>query len=211
MTGSCLRWWRTDRQERDVVPHCGSKEDGPHLAPLTKEPDVIDPGGLGTLRCWEEERYGRYIGELRGPGRKWLLAVSNDPVVGAFYREQHGDGSGELEGKVNCLLQRVLADFASYRDVELLQGLLVLGVREIKIVDVRKLGFGQQGRGGIALEDISMKIVSGKTTYESYFGRRLVAGSGLEQERAQLHRSGKRDAYDAALTVSATGRRKLRY
>jgi hypothetical protein len=79
------------------------------------------------------------------------LAVSNDPVVGAFYRGQHGDGSGELKGKVNCLLQCVLADFASYRDVELLQRLLVLGVREIKIVDVCKLGFGQQGRGELPL------------------------------------------------------------
>jgi hypothetical protein len=61
--------------------------------------------------------------------------------------------------KVNCVLQRVLADFASYCDVELLQRLLILGVREIKIVDVRKLGVWTPGKGGIALEDISMRIV----------------------------------------------------
>jgi hypothetical protein len=37
------------------------------------------------------------------------------------------------------LLQRILPDFASYGDVELLQRFLFLGVREIKVVDVRKL------------------------------------------------------------------------
>jgi hypothetical protein len=43
---------------------------------------------------------------------------------------------------VHCLLQRILPDFASCGNVELLQGFLVLGVRKIEIVDVRKLGLG---------------------------------------------------------------------
>lgn len=41
---------------------------------------------------------------------------------------------------VDCLLQHVLPDFASYGDVELLQRFLVLGVQKIEIVDVCKLG-----------------------------------------------------------------------
>lgn len=40
---------------------------------------------------------------------------------------------------VHNLLQRVLPDFASYGDVELLQRFLVLGVRKIEVVNVRKL------------------------------------------------------------------------
>jgi hypothetical protein len=46
-----------------------------------------------------------------------------------------------------------------------------------------------------------------EVSYECYFGRSLLSGSRFEQERAQLHRSGERDAYDAASVVSATGRR----
>ena len=42
-------------------------------------------------------------------------------------------------GTCNCLLQRVLPDFASNGDVELLQRFLVLGIREVEIVDIRKL------------------------------------------------------------------------
>jgi hypothetical protein len=47
---------------------------------------------------------------------------------------------------VHCLLQRVLPDFASYGDVELLQRFLVLGVRKIEIVDVRKLDWEISGK-----------------------------------------------------------------
>jgi hypothetical protein len=43
-----------------------------HLAPLAKESDVIDLSRLGTLRSWEEERYGGYIRELCRPVRKGL-------------------------------------------------------------------------------------------------------------------------------------------
>lgn len=39
----------------------------------------------------------------------------------------------------NCLLERVLPDFASNGDVELLRRFLVLGIRKVEIVDVRKL------------------------------------------------------------------------
>ncbi len=39
----------------------------------------------------------------------------------------------------HCLLQRVLPDFATYGDIELLQRFLVLGIRKIEIVDIRKL------------------------------------------------------------------------
>jgi len=43
---------------------------GPHLAPLAKESDIIDPSCLCTLRCWEEQRYGGHTREFRGPARR---------------------------------------------------------------------------------------------------------------------------------------------
>jgi hypothetical protein len=39
----------------------------------------------------------------------------------------------------NCILQRVLPDFAPNGDVELLQRFLVLGIGKVEIVDIRKL------------------------------------------------------------------------
>jgi hypothetical protein len=49
-----------------------------YLAPLAKESNIIDPGRLGTLRSWEEERYGRHIRELCGPEGKKGQRVSRD-------------------------------------------------------------------------------------------------------------------------------------
>lgn len=95
-------------------------------------------------------------------------------------------------------LQRILPDFASYGDVELLQRFLFLGVREIKVVDVRKLDCRLAKEGKVwRLSFVFRK--KGNVSHECYFGRRLLAGSRFEQERAQLDRSGERDAYDAAL------------
>lgn len=39
----------------------------------------------------------------------------------------------------NCLLQRVLPDFASSGNIELLQRFLVLGIRKVETVEIRKL------------------------------------------------------------------------
>ena len=40
---------------------------------------------------------------------------------------------------MQCLLQRIFPDLASDSNVELLQRLLILSVREIEVIDVRKL------------------------------------------------------------------------
>jgi hypothetical protein len=103
-----------------------------YLAPLAKESNVINPGGLGTLRSWEEERYCGNIRKLRGPVKKGFSRkrVSQDTT-----ERRHVTG----ERNVRRLLQRIFSDFASYSNIELLQGLLVLSIREIKIVDVCEL------------------------------------------------------------------------
>jgi hypothetical protein len=49
-------------------------------------------------------------------------------------------GGMEVDARyMQCLLQRVFPDLASYSNVELLRRLLVLGVRKIQVIDVRKL------------------------------------------------------------------------
>ena len=61
-------------------------------------------------------------------------------TVCAFYKVKWWWGSTDVDARyMQCLLQRIFPDLASYSNVELLKRLLVLGVREIKVIDVRKL------------------------------------------------------------------------
>jgi hypothetical protein len=82
------------------------------------------------------------------------------------------------QGVLCCLvlLDRILPHFASYGNVKLLQGLDVLGVFKVKIVQVRKL------QRWFELRVLSR--TQRDTTHECHFGGRLVAWTGFEQERA---------------------------
>jgi hypothetical protein len=67
-------------------------------------------------------------------------------ICATSYRVKRGGIEVDARN-VHRLLQRVLPDFASYGDVELLQRVLILGVRKIKIIDVRKLDWEISEKG----------------------------------------------------------------